>query len=109
METGPCGAPVAARHRPTLPASSACAPPAFTRSPGTIHCTLTHGLGTGPGRVKTQPATVNVSEAVTIGAPPAIARGLDGTIATVPPCGPSRRAPPVPQVPAIPPPPTPRS
>src|SRR6478736_1553535 len=89
MLTGPCGAPVAARHRPTLPASRAGLP-ALRRSPGTIHCTWTQGLGTGPGKVKTQPATRKVSAAVAIGAPPAIARTFEGTIVTWPPCGQSR-------------------
>jgi hypothetical protein len=85
MITAPCGACVAARHSPTLAAVSAGAPPAVTRAAAPAHCTVTQGLG-ALATLKTQPAIMQVSATVRIGAP-ALARGLLGVAITVPPCG----------------------
>jgi hypothetical protein len=54
---------------------------------GTIHFTVTHGEGFGPGSVNAQPATVVVSVATAIAAFAAVTCPLEGVTITVPPCG----------------------
>jgi hypothetical protein len=86
--TVPCGAWVAARHRPTLAAVKAGAPAWVTLVDGADHCTVTQGLGIGgvPGKVNGQPAIMNVSLTVSTGASMTAFVAL-GVAVTVPPCG----------------------
>ena len=85
--TGPCGIESAEKHRPTLVWLNVGTPPTRTLTSGTIHWTLTHGLGFGPGRVNAHPDTVNVSATVTIFEPAASVVVFDVEIETVPPWG----------------------